>query len=69
MVKNNLGPLMGAVGYSIIGSPLKGDEKIIATSVAWGEPIEGSPRDILAEAEGSDKDAKDAPANCRRRHG
>jgi putative DNA primase/helicase len=61
MAKNNLGPLMGAFGYSIVGAPLQGDERIIATRVSWGEPIEGNPRELLSEAEGSDKDAKDGP--------
>jgi putative DNA primase/helicase len=61
MAKNNLGPLMGAFGYSIIGAPLREDETIIATRIAWGEPIDGNPRELLADAEGTDKDAKDGP--------
>jgi hypothetical protein len=69
MAKNNLGPLMGAFGYSIIGAPLREDERIIATRIAWGEPIEGSPRELLAEAEGSDKAPKMGRASYRRRPG
>jgi putative DNA primase/helicase len=55
MAKNNLGPLMGAFGYSIVGAPLAVDPRIIATRVLWGEPIEGDPREILTEAEGDGK--------------
>lgn len=55
MAKNNLAPLAGGYGYSIVGAPLAIDEKIIATRVMWGEHIEGDPREILADAEGDEK--------------
>jgi len=52
MVKNNLGPLLGGFGYSIVGAPLAERPDIIASRVAWGEQLEGSAIDLLAEAEG-----------------
>ena len=60
MAKNNLGPTLGAFGFSIVGAPLKDRPDIIASRVIWGEHIEGTARDLLAEAEddgkGSDRD-------------
>src|SRR5271165_3586147 len=56
MTKNNLGPTLGGFGYSIVGSPLMEDPRIVATRVMWGERLEGSARDLLAEAEDSGKD-------------
>jgi putative DNA primase/helicase len=55
MAKNNLAPLAGGYGYSIVGAPLAADGRIIATKVVWGEHIEGDPREILADAEGDEK--------------
>jgi putative DNA primase/helicase len=51
MAKNNLGPLLGGFGYSIVGAPLIEDGRIVATRILWGERLEGSARDLLAEAE------------------
>lgn len=54
MAKNNLATLAGGFGYSIVGAPLKDHSGIIASSVEWGEHLEGSARDLLAEAEEDD---------------
>ena len=55
MAKNNLGPLLGGFGYSIVGAPLMEDERIIATRIVWGDRLEGTARDLLAEAEDDGK--------------
>ena len=54
MAKNNLAPTAGAFGYSIVGSPLTERQDIIASRVVWGESVEGSALDLLAEAEAED---------------
>lgn len=51
MAKNNLAPTVGGFGYSIVGAPLTERPDIIASRVVWGERLEGSARDLLAEAE------------------
>jgi putative DNA primase/helicase len=61
MAKNNLGPTLGGFGYSIVGSPLMEDQRIVASRIVWGEHIEGSARDLLAEAEDT---GKDEPGNA-----
>jgi putative DNA primase/helicase len=55
MAKNNLGPPRGGYGYSIVGGQLKEDERIIASRIVWGETLEGSARDLLAQAEDDGK--------------
>ena len=55
VAKNNLGPLLGGFGYSIVGAPLMEDERIIATRIVWGDRLEGTARDLLAEAEDDGK--------------
>lgn len=57
MAKNNLAPTCGGFGYSIVGAPLMEDLRIIASRVLWGERLEGSARDLLAEAEDDGKGA------------
>jgi putative DNA primase/helicase len=58
MAKNNLAPSIGGFGYSIVGAPLQERPDITASRIVWGEPLEGSARDLLAEAE---DDGKGAP--------
>jgi putative DNA primase/helicase len=58
MAKNNLAQTAGGFGYSIVGAPLQERPDIIASRIVWGEPLEGSARDLLAEAE---DDGKGAP--------
>ena len=57
MVKNNLAPTVGGYGYSIVGAPLTERPDIIASRIVWGERLEGSARDLLAEAEDDGKAA------------
>ena len=56
MAKNNLGPTLGGFGYSIVGAALMEDQRIIASRIVWGERLEGTARDLLAEAEDNGKD-------------
>jgi putative DNA primase/helicase len=65
MAKNNLGPTLGGFGYSIVGAPLLEDQRIIASRIVWGERLEGSARDLLAEAEDSGKDDTGAAASAQ----
>ena len=65
MAKNNLGPTLGGFGYSITGSPLMEDERIIASRINWLERLEGSARDLLAEAEDSGKDEPGSAASAQ----
>jgi putative DNA primase/helicase len=51
MAKNNLTDKRLHFGYSIIGSPLYENPEIIASRVVWGEQIEGTARELLAQAE------------------
>jgi putative DNA primase/helicase len=55
MAKNNLAPNVGGFGYSIVGAPLMDCSDIIASRIVWGEPLEGSARDLLADAEDDGK--------------
>ena len=55
MAKNNLAPSVGGFGYSIVGAPLMERPDIIASRIVWGEHLEGSARDLLAEAEDDGK--------------
>lgn len=52
--KSNIGPSGGGFGYDIVAAPLYERPDIIATRIAWHDPIEGTAREILAEAEGED---------------
>lgn len=55
MAKNNLAPSVGGFGYSIVGSPLTERPDIVASRIVWSEPLEGSARELLADAEDDGK--------------
>ena len=63
MAKNNLAPSVGGFGYSIVGGALQERPDIIASRIVWGEPLEGSARDLLAEAEDDGKAQDGGAAN------
>jgi putative DNA primase/helicase len=50
--KSNIGPSGGGFGYDIVAAPLYERPDIIATRIAWHDPIDGTAKEILAEAEG-----------------
>ena len=52
--KSNISLSGGGFGYDIVASPLYERPDIIATQIAWQGPIEGSARELLAEAEGEE---------------
>ena len=56
--KSNIGPSGGGFGYDIVASPLYERPDIIATRVAWHDPIEGTARELLAEAEEQPQEGK-----------
>lgn len=49
--KSNIGPDGGGFVYDVEMRELQDDPGHFASVVVWGEPVEGSARDILAEAE------------------
>ena len=51
--KSNIGPDGGGFVYRLEQAALEQHPEIFASHVVWGEPIEGSARDALAEAEHS----------------
>lgn len=50
--KSNISPSGGGFGYDIVAAPLYERPDIIATRITWHDPIEGTARELLAEAEG-----------------
>jgi putative DNA primase/helicase len=51
-VKSNVGPDGGGFRYELRQGDLDGEHRgIIASRVEWGEPIDGTAREILADAE------------------
>lgn len=49
--KSNIGPDGGGYGYVLEQSTLKDFPEIIASRVLWGNPLEGTARELLATAE------------------
>ena len=56
--KSNIGLSGGGFGYDIIAAPLYERPDIIATRIAWHDAIEGTAKELLGDAEGSDEDDK-----------
>lgn len=54
--KSNIGPDGGGFVYSLEQGPLDGYPGIVASRALWGEVVEGSARELLAEAEAVDGD-------------
>ncbi|MCL1824550.1 MAG: AAA family ATPase [Betaproteobacteria bacterium] len=57
--KSNIGTDHGGVAYSLRQTELEGHPGIFASYVVWGNTIEGTAREILAEAEAQPKDESD----------
>lgn len=49
--KSNIGPDDGGFAYSIENSELSGHPGILASHIQWGEAVEGTARELLAQAE------------------
>ena len=61
-IKSNIGPSGGGFGYHIDTAPLLEQPDIEATRIVWELPLEGTARELLAEAECLDEDAKSSKA-------
>jgi putative DNA primase/helicase len=59
-VKSNIGPDGGAIGYLLAQVDLP--QGIVTSRVSWGAAIEGTARDILADAEQLEDDASEVSA-------
>lgn len=58
--KSNIGPDDGGFEYRIAQVPLDGFPDIDASVIRWGKALEGSARELLAEAETEDDEAEPA---------
>ena len=54
--KSNIGPDEGGFTYQLTQTQLESPAEVFATSVDWGNPIDGTAREILAEAEAASGD-------------
>ena len=57
-IKSNIGPSDGGFGYHIETATLVESPAIEATRIVWELPLEGTARELLAEAECLDEDGK-----------
>jgi putative DNA primase/helicase len=55
-IKSNIGPSGGGIGYHIDTAPLLERSDVEATRIVWESPLEGTARELLAEAECLDED-------------
>ena len=55
--KSNIGPDEGGFAYEVAQTELADHPAILASRVVWGESIEGTARDVLAEAEERDEES------------
>jgi putative DNA primase/helicase len=60
--KSNIGPDDGGFRYAIDQAELSQYPGISASRVTWGDPVAGSARELLAEAEAEDDDGEKADA-------
>jgi len=57
-VKSNIGPDSGGFEYTLLGAPVPGYDTFSAQRVEWGEPLEGTARELMAvEQDDNDADA------------
>jgi putative DNA primase/helicase len=54
LAKSNIGPSGGGFGYDIDAAPLLERPDIIATRIVWLDPLDGTAKELLADAEGDD---------------
>jgi putative DNA primase/helicase len=64
--KSNSGEDGGGFGYDIVAAPLYERPDIIATRIAWYDSLQGSARELLAEAEAENRDDKSKQAQAER---
>jgi putative DNA primase/helicase len=64
--KSNIGPDGGGFVYDLTQGPLPDNPAIESSRAVWGEGVKGTARELLAEAEAHDDDARDdAPGFLR----
>jgi putative DNA primase/helicase len=63
--KSNIGPDSGGVLYNLEQIAIPGHHEITNTRVTWGKLIEGTARDLLAQAEQNDGEEKSATDEAR----
>jgi putative DNA primase/helicase len=66
-IKSNIGPSGGAIEYQFDQVQIK-DTNITASRIVWGKRIDGSARDILAQAEQSDEQMDERSAKDEAAH-
>lgn len=54
--KSNIGPDDGGFLYEVIQGELQGHKGIVASAIQWGDKVEGSARELLAEADAVETD-------------
>jgi putative DNA primase/helicase len=57
--KSNIGPDVGGFAYDLVQDTLPGHPGVITSSVRWGVAVEGSARELMAQAEESEDDGSD----------
>jgi putative DNA primase/helicase len=57
--KSNIGPDGGGYRYSLVETEVVTDQPIRTSRVEWGEAVDGTARDLLAEAETAGEDTAD----------
>jgi len=54
--KSNIGPDDGGFAYDLLNEELYSHPGVIISRIRWGAVLEGTARDLLADAEGRDED-------------
>lgn len=57
--KSNIGPDTGGFAYALVQDTLASYPGVIASSVRWGDPVEGTARELMAQAEEVDDSTAD----------
>jgi putative DNA primase/helicase len=61
--KSNIGPDGGGFDYSLEQTPVRGHQDLLASRVTWGGAIEGTARELLAEADAQPDGDGESPAD------
>lgn len=64
--KSNIGPDHGGFEYDLVQGELKNHPGIFASSVLWGNPVEGSARELLATADATNEEGEGTQADAKR---
>lgn len=65
--KSNIGPDDGGFQYALRQDELRGHPGVIASSIQWGDAVEGTARELLANAEDAGEDEQgNTPSDAKR---